>query len=137
MLKARIAAGLLLLLAAGCGGSGAEEVAEEITDAVPTQVPSEVEEAVEEATEALEDSAAALPTQECGAAFAEAAAVDDMQDTVDDLIPAIEACVSVEDWTAASGANPAALDDVDPLTFLENACANLDVEGLCAEVTES
>ena len=58
----------------------------------------------------------------CTEAFADAAAVDDAEDTVEDLDPAVRACTSLDEWGAASAANPAALDGVDPIEFLGNRC---------------
>jgi hypothetical protein len=58
----------------------------------------------------------------CGSAFAAAAAIGDMEDTVEDLDPAILVCRSVDEWIAASEANPGALDGVDPVVHLTNRC---------------
>ena len=66
-------------------------------------------------------SGSALPTDACNRAFAEAAAVDDMHDSVSDLYPAAKACESLDDWTAAHEANPGAID-ADPATFATNVC---------------
>lgn len=96
----------------------------------PTVEPSE-----EPTVEPTEEPA--LPTGACDAAFAEAAAVDQMQDTVADLYPAAHACTSVEDWVAASEGNPGAID-VDPEVFLGNMCLSPEIADadLCAEVTD-
>jgi hypothetical protein len=59
---------------------------------------------------------------ECMNAMRTAASVSDMQDTVSDLYPALEACGTVEAFTAASEEHPDALDGVDPETFARNAC---------------
>lgn len=37
----------------------------------------------------------------CEQAFADAAAVDEMHDSVEDMFPAVRACGSLEDWEAA------------------------------------
>jgi hypothetical protein len=58
----------------------------------------------------------------CDLAFADAAAVGDMEDTVEDLDPTVRACTSLDEWGTASAANPAALDGVDPFEFLGNRC---------------
>lgn len=58
----------------------------------------------------------------CDQAFAEAASVSEMQDTVEDLYPAIRVCTTIGEWTAASDAHPDALDGADPVVFLTNAC---------------
>ena len=143
----------LLLAATACSGAATDagDAVSEAGDILESaDVPTQPEEAISEAAEALESAdiptpaeeaveeataaAAELPSDECNAAFAEAAAVDEMQDTVEDLVPAIEACTSIEDWAAASDLNPAALEGTDPETFLTNMCASFDVEGLCAQL---
>lgn len=72
----------------------------------------------------------------CEQAMADAAAVDEMQDTVPDLYPAVEACGTVDEWTDAAEAHPDALDGADPETFLGNVCQNSELSDaeLCAEV---
>lgn len=70
----------------------------------------------------------------CEEAFAEAAAVDEMQDSNEDLFPAVRACANVEEWTAASAQHPDALDGADPEFYLTNLCANypeISSEPLC------
>ena len=60
----------------------------------------------------------------CNAAFAAAAAVDVMLDTVEDLDPAVAACTSVAEWRAPAEANPGAIEEgVDPVEFLGNRCS--------------
>lgn len=56
-----------------------------------------------------------------------------MQDTVEDLYPAIRACGSVQEWNDASEAHPDALDGADSETFLRNVCQAAEVadEELC------
>ena len=79
---------------------------------------------------ASETTAAATPTTQaaasassaCDSASETAASVGDMQDTVDDLYPAIQACDTVEEWAAASKKHLAALDGADPEVFLTNVC---------------
>jgi hypothetical protein len=76
-------------------------------------------------------------TTACTEAFAEAAAVGDMEDSVEDLYPAIRACETLAEWTAASDAYPAALDGAPAALFAQNACASnesLAGEPLCIEV---
>lgn len=58
----------------------------------------------------------------CLDAFERAAQVGDMQDTVEDLDPAVRACKSLQEWKAADQAHPGALDGTDPETFLRNRC---------------
>lgn len=59
---------------------------------------------------------------ECGAAFADAAAVSDMQDTHEDMDPAFSACATMAAFASASEAYPAALDGADPTTYAFNRC---------------
>lgn len=65
-----------------------------------------------------------LPTPDCEARFKDAAAVDDLQDTVSDFYPALQQCEGLDDWVAASAAVPDALDGVDPIVFAYNACTS-------------
>jgi hypothetical protein len=58
----------------------------------------------------------------CEGAFAAAAAIGDMEDTVEDLDPAVRACETIDEWTAASEAHPGALDGADPVVYLTNRC---------------
>lgn len=60
----------------------------------------------------------------CEEAFSEAAAVDEMQDLIEDLFPAVHACSTLDEWAAASDAYPDALDGANPELFLTNICAN-------------
>ncbi|MBF2082984.1 hypothetical protein [Thermoleptolyngbya sp. C42_A2020_037] len=59
---------------------------------------------------------------ECEAAVQAAARVSSMADQVEDLDPAIRVCQSLDELTAASEKFPAALDGVDPKTFVSNRC---------------
>ncbi len=58
----------------------------------------------------------------CDDAFRKAASISDMQDTVEDLDPALRACSSIEEWVVAAKRHPRALDGVDPETWLRNRC---------------
>ena len=60
---------------------------------------------------------------ECEAAFADAAAVGDLEDVIEDLYPAVRACLTIEEWSAASDVHRDALDGADPLVFLSNVCS--------------
>lgn len=81
------------------------------------------------------------PSSSCVAAFEAAAAVDEMSDTVQDFDPAVVACLTLAAWGAANDAVPAALDGVDPWTFLGNRCddpaADLTETPLCQELLAS
>lgn len=64
----------------------------------------------------------------CNAAFASAAAKGDMEDSVTDLYPAAEACLSIQEWTQANEANPGAIDKgVNSATFARNMCLSQEV----------
>jgi hypothetical protein len=63
-----------------------------------------------------------------------------MHDTVTDLDPAVAACTTVAEWTAASAAHPGAISaGVDPAEFLRNRCdeSYLASTALCQSVTPS
>lgn len=59
----------------------------------------------------------------CEAAFARAAAVDNMHDTHADLFPAYTACKTLAEWRRANTAYPDAIDGVDPIVYARNVCA--------------
>ncbi len=61
------------------------------------------------------------PLTACELAFQAAAQISDMQDTVEDLDPAVLACPTVADWLQAAGQYPGAID-ADPGVFLANRC---------------
>lgn len=78
-------------------------------------------------------------SQECGDAVAEAAGVGDVQDSVEDLDPAIVACADMDEFTAAVEDHPDALDDADPETFVSNRCQHSEDpevadSAICADV---
>ena len=58
----------------------------------------------------------------CEKAWRDAASIDDMSDTVEDLDPAVFACRSLDEWNAVEANYPAALDGVDSVLFLSNRC---------------
>ena len=137
---------LAVLLLVGCGSS--IETTASTTTPSPSATPPTSQPLQPPATEpAPTTTTTPLPTAPCDQAFATAAAVDELQDTVSDLYPAALVCVSVADWVAAAEANPGAID-ADPVEFLTNVCRYADqdaavspqegaavVEGpLCAEV---
>ena len=111
----------VLVLMVGCTSQTPELVA----TAEPTTPASPRVEATAQLTKptplpTTEPPATALTN--CERAFEEAAAISDLQDTVEDLDPALEACTTIEEWKAASRKFPDALDGVDSLVFLENRC---------------
>lgn len=60
---------------------------------------------------------------ECEEAFKDAAEVDELRDTHEDLWPAFESCGSIEEFAAASQKHPGAVEEgVDPQTYVENQC---------------
>ena len=120
----RLAAVLVIcLLAAGCASAGQ---ASPSSNATPTNAPS-----------ANDPTASDSVVAPCDAAFAQAAAVDAMHDTIEDLYPAVEACTTLDAWVAASDANPGAVSEgVDPLIVLGNICGNntdLAATDLCGQ----
>lgn len=58
----------------------------------------------------------------CDDAWKEAAAIDNMSDTVEDLDPAVVACKSLDEWNIAANRYPAALDGADSVLYLSNRC---------------
>lgn len=77
---------------------------------------------------------------ECAAAFEEAAAVSDLQDTHADLFPAYSACTTLDEWKAADAAYPDAIDGADPVSYARNVCggnsAQLSGTPICRAVSE-
>ena len=108
----------LLVVLAGCSS---DDDGDE-TDTVPVETTAE-------------DATLDLPTAACDEAFAEAAQVGDVEDTVEDLYPATQACESLADWTAGSETHPDALDGADPEEFAVNVCqfggAEVAASALC------
>lgn len=81
-------------------------------------------------------------SEECRSAFAEAAAVDPMRDTHEDMDPAFIACASLAEFAAASADHPDALDGVDPSLYAETRCefsenAAVRASNICREVAAS
>lgn len=113
---------VLVLAAAGCGDGSAPEPADEPPS--PTEA----------------NEAAAPYSPECGQAFEDAAAVDEMQDTNEDLYPAVTACASVEAFAAAAAEHPDALDGTNAETWLTNTCEFAEdpavkESDICAEIS--
>jgi hypothetical protein len=76
-----------------------------------------------------------LTLSACEGAFQSAAAIPDTRDAVEDLDPAVRACQSSAEWSSAAGRFPAALDGVDPLTFLKNRCLYGPTDApICAQI---
>ena len=130
MIRTLVAAVLLLSAcsSAGVGTASAEPTAEvtaEPTQAEPTQAETPTAMPDSSPTPTLEPTPEV--TAQCDQAFAQAASIGDMEDTVEDLYPAVTACTSIEDWIAGSEANPGALSEaVRPLMFLGNVCGSLN-----------
>lgn len=116
---------IVVVLLTACTGVAVEDGGDTTTTTTTVPAPSEPEPAtVEEASE-------------CEQAFAAAAAVDEMQDLVEDLFPAVRACTSLDEWSAASVQHPDALDGTDPELYLTNLCRfspEVTDEPLCSEV---
>jgi hypothetical protein len=111
------------LLLTACGG--ASTTAEE-----PEASTEDVE-----VTEEAEEPEAAAYSEECGQAVADAAAVGDMEDTVEDLDPAIITCDGLEQLRAATDDHPGALDGVDLETFVANRCLYSEDEAVAGSST--
>ena len=123
-----------LILLFGCGNE------QETSDrgAVQSEAPAQADSRPQPGAEQSRQSPPAVQVStNCDAAFRNAAAIDDMHDTVEDLDPAIKACRTVAEWSAASARHPKALDGVPPEVFLRNRC---DFGGLqtplCAEILD-
>lgn len=139
MIRALIASALLL---AACSSSDGPESATTVdptaqatrdmtVEPTPDRTPEPTREPTQEPTPEL--------TAQCDQAFAQAASIGDMEDTVEDLYAAVRACTSIEDWIAGSEANPGAISEgVKPIVFLGNVCgsltADLEDTDLCQEV---
>jgi hypothetical protein len=63
-------------------------------------------------------------------AFAGAAGVDAMADSVSDLYPAVRACSSLAEWQAAFDANHGAGFSGTAMEVLRNVCLGDDVKAL-------
>ena len=78
-------------------------------------------------------------SEQCGVAVERAAAIDDMEDSVEDLDQAIVACEDLNDLRNATDDHPTALDGVDLETFVANRCMYSEDDAvtaasICAEV---
>jgi hypothetical protein len=78
--------------------------------------------------------------EECGAAVEQAAAMSDMEDSVEDLDLAIVACDDLGELRTATDDHPTALDGVDLETFVSNRCmyaedGSATGAAICAEVS--
>ncbi len=81
-------------------------------------------------------SPASTVVSACEDAFAAAAGVDKMADSVSDLYTAVRACPSVAAWSAAFDAHNGAGFEGSATEVLRNVCLADEVAGeaLCAEV---
>jgi hypothetical protein len=118
------AAVLAVLLLAGLAAAGSPPKQVATGAAQSTATPT----AAANNTAVTSPPAAPLDTPEatksgCDAAFVEAAAIDDMQDTVEDLDPAVRTCATADEWSLAAASHPGAIaEGVDPIEFLTNRC---------------
>lgn len=122
---AAVAAAMLVLV--GCSGEDGGEQAD-VTE--PT--------AEEQATDEPAADEPAAYSDACGAAVAQAAAVGEMEEAVENLDPAMTACASIDELQAAADDHPGALD-VDAATWAANRCLSSDDgavldSAICAEV---
>ena len=117
---------LILAACASPAGEGSSTSALTQSNAPPSAVAS------------VSSAGGTAATPDCDVAFSEAAAIDDMHDAVEDLDRAVVDCVSLDDWAAASAANPGAIEaGVDPFEFLGNRCDSgqgLATTSLCHEL---
>jgi hypothetical protein len=82
---------------------------------------------------------AAAYSEASGDPVADAAEVDDMQDTVEDLDLAIAACADLSEFIAATNDHPDVLDGADADTFAMNRClysedAAVQASAICAHL---
>lgn len=101
---------MAVVLAALLAGCGSQDQADPGTE---TPVPRE-------------QRVEAVYSEECGTLLADAAEVAAGEETVEDADPAIVACGSVGEFTAAAEDNPGALDGADPVTFLQDRCQHAE-----------
>jgi hypothetical protein len=78
-------------------------------------------------------------SEQCGLAVGQAAAIGAMEDSVEDLDPAIVACEDLDELRNATDDHPTALDGVDLETFVTNRCMYSEDDAvtagaICAEV---
>ena len=77
-------------------------------------------------------------SEACASAFRAAASVSEYRDKHEDLFPAYSACTSIEEWKAANGLYPKAIDGVDPVRYAMTVCANnqreLGATAICQSV---
>jgi hypothetical protein len=71
-------------------------------------------------------------SEQCGLAVGQAAAIGDMEDSVEDLAPAIVACEDLDELRNATDDHPTALDGVDLETFVTNRCMYSDDDAVTA-----
>lgn len=123
----------------GCGGTAEPEAAPEPTVEASEPSPEPEPEPEPEVTADLAPEPEPEPVEEppaysdeCGRAVEEAASVGDMEDTVEDLDPAITACVDLAELGAAVADFPDALDGADLETFVSNRCLYSEDDGVLA-----
>jgi hypothetical protein len=132
---------ILVALLAACTGPPSASVEPTTVTAPRVTVGSEPSSAPSAVPTIASTPAAIVVSKACADAFAAAAAVDDLHDAVEDLNPAVLACMTLAEWTAASIAHPGAISEgVDPAEFLRNRCAaggELASSALCKSVEPS
>ena len=75
----------------------------------------------------------------CEQAMKTASEISDMQDTVEDVDPAIQECGSMQEFISASSKFPKALDGIDEETFVTNRCtynSSLQNTAICKSIIE-
>lgn len=147
-MKRAMSAVVIGFLIAGCAAQQATVPSHEAATGEPSPSPSRTVTPAPAAAGSPTTAATPSPTSTplsaaCDAAFARAAAVDEMLDTVADLYPAVRVCPTIEQWVAASSKNPGAIAaGVDPREFLGNVCTagaggTLSAEPLCQQATKA
>ncbi len=74
------------------------------------------------------------PSSDCEAAMQEAAEVDNNEQSITDIDPAISACPDVATFVSVSENYPDALQGNDPQTFISDRCADSAQGAICDEI---
>lgn len=104
----------------GGGGCGCFGICVLVFLAILVLVPEPPDTRIRPTTRVLEER---TPTSPCLEAFADAASVSVYADTHEDLFPAYSACQSIDEWTRAYSAYPAAIDGGYPVEYAMRVCS--------------
>jgi hypothetical protein len=129
MSLARLAGALLLAALAACTGPPEESASSDPTEEFATADPTPTVAATTAPPRTPTMTAAAppppthVPPPQCVADIADAAAVNEFQDTLEDVWPAFESCPTLEDLTGAvEEVGGDRFEGVDPETYVRNGC---------------